>query len=127
MNHNQEKIPNQTEEGKKIYVTRNGEAYHLKNDCRHLKNYVYHERTPCEECRGSAEEVLNIRGSSSSNREETALIITAQNKKYHHPTCDVVWGSRSKDKRIRCIDCEIKERNRNAEEERNERKARKKK
>ena len=94
------------EEQKVIYVTRSGEKYHLQSDCKNTTSYVIFERTPCETCKDQSKKVLTVEESSSSNRSETRLFISTKDRHYHHPSCEKMWTSRSKDPRIRCIDCE---------------------
>jgi hypothetical protein len=90
-------------------VTRTGEAYHLTKDCKKLMNYASYERFPCKDCRAASKKILDFKQSSSSNRKETTLFISTKDQKYHDPSCERLWGSRSKDKRIRCIECESEE------------------
>jgi len=103
------KEPPSESDGRTIIITRAGEKYHLEKGCKNLTNYAHYERFPCKECEERTKEVLDIKESSSSNRSETALFISTKDQKYHHPSCERLWGSRSKDRRVRCLDCESDE------------------
>ena len=103
-------------EQRTILVTRSGETFHLDEGCGHLKNYTWYKRTICEACKEKVPEELDYSGSSQSARNETEVVLTTKNKLYHHPSCKEAKNAKQKDKRRRCLDCEVKAINKLAEE-----------
>jgi len=46
------------EVGRKIFVTKSGEKYHLDRRCRTLRGYRSYEKEPCTSCKESPQRVL---------------------------------------------------------------------
>ena len=103
-------------EQRTILVTRSGETFHLDEGCGHLKNYTFYKRTICEVCKGKIPEELDYSGRSDGDRDKTEVVITTKDRLYHHPTCKEAKNAKQKDKRRRCLDCEVKAINKLAEE-----------
>jgi len=96
-------------EGQKIYVTRNGEAFHVKKTCGHLKHSVFVERSPCERCHYRTKAIVGI-GSQTRPPievyfEGSEICLTTTDQKYHHESCKEVRRMKTKDKRTKCLDC----------------------
>ena len=105
-----------------IFVTRSGEQFHLDEGCGHLKNYTFYKRIICEECKGRVPEELDYSGRSDGDRDKTEVVITTKDRKYHHPSCKEARNAKQKDKRRRCLDCEVKAINKIAEENKTKKK-----
>ena len=48
------------EEGRKIYVTKSGEKYHLNRRCESLKGYRSYDRKACEICKERTQRILTL-------------------------------------------------------------------
>ena len=103
-------------EQRTILVTRSGDTFHLDEGCGHLKNYTWYKRTICDVCKEKIPEELDYSGRSEGTRDKTEVVITTKDKLYHHPTCKEAKNAKQKDKRRRCLDCEVKALNKLAEE-----------
>jgi len=95
-----------SEEAKKVYVTRHGEAYHQTEDCKTLKHSQIFRREPCEICKERVKEMWKEKTASSSHeRNKMEVIITNTNTKYHHPSCEELKKCKAHDKRRMCWYC----------------------
>jgi hypothetical protein len=83
----EEHVPPPTQEvlgeGRKIYVTKSGEKYHLSQGCETLRGYRSYERKACEVCRQRTEQIRTISIYGSPNQRETELMFVQDNELYH--------------------------------------------
>lgn len=74
-----------------IHVTRCGKTYHIEEGCPQLTNHQSYPRFDCCMCSYKVREMWkgSNSSSSSSNADWKAdeVVITAKDRKYHHPTC----------------------------------------
>ena len=94
--------------GQSIFITRHGETYHLSEECIHLDQRPHYERIPCEECLDKTKESMK-KETTKKEREETKIYITQKDRHYHDPSCEKLWTVRHKSKKVKCLDCQWKE------------------
>jgi hypothetical protein len=87
-----------------IYITRNGERFHVSKDCVHMKKYNHHQRVPCELCKSATQAIIERKVSSSSQNDSNVIYLSLKDQKYHHEECPKV-STKHKDKRSKCKDC----------------------
>ena len=93
--------------GRKLYVTRYGEKYHLNRRCQGLQNYYAHEREAGDCCLENSQRVLAFNQRQPTPQSETELSF-GHTEFYHHKGCTQFYGSRRN--RPVCIFCEDEER-----------------
>ena len=97
-------------EGRKIYVTKTGQKYHLNQRCETLRGYRSYEKRACERCTESMQEILMINPNGSPPQSETELTFVYANENYHHKDCEVIRHTRRKGSKPICYVCESEER-----------------
>ena len=98
------------DEGRKIYMTKSGEKYHLSQGCDTLREYRSYERKACEVCRQRTEQILTISTYGSPPQSETELTFVHENEVYHDKDCVRMRNTRRKGSRPICLVCESEER-----------------
>lgn len=97
------------DEGRKIYVTKSSEKYHLSQGCETPRGYRSYERKACEICRERSQRILTISTYASPNQRETELIFAQENEFYHYKECTRMRSIRRKETRPICLVCESEE------------------
>ena len=103
----QQEVP---DEGRKMYVTKSGEKYHLSQGCDTLRGYRSYERKACEVCKQRTEQILTISTYGSPPQSETELTFVHENEVYHDKDCVRMRTTRRKQSRPICLVCESEER-----------------
>ena len=98
------------DEGRKIYVTKSGEKYHLSQGCDTLRGYRSYERKACEVCKQRTEQILTISTYGSPPQRETELTFVHENELYHDKDCVRMRHIRRKGNRPIFLACESEER-----------------
>ena len=98
------------DEGRKIYVTKSGEKYHLSQGCKTLRGHRSYERKACETCRERSQRILTISAYGSPNQKETEIMFVRDNELYHDKECTRMRSIRRKGTRPICLACESEER-----------------
>jgi RNA polymerase subunit RPABC4/transcription elongation factor Spt4 len=102
--------PEDEQEGRKIYVTKAGQRYHLNQGCETLRGYRSYEKRACERCTEITQSVLTIDPNQSPPQSETELTFVYENENYHHKKCDRIRHTRRKGSKPICLVCESEER-----------------
>ena len=97
-------------EGRRIFVTRYGEKYHLNSRCSSILNYQRFEKIPCNQCRERAEDQVSINRNGRMSNAESEVGFVKGTEVYHHIGCTTYLGGRVRDKRTMCKFCEDEER-----------------
>ena len=97
------------DEGRKIYVTKSGEKYHLSRRCDTLKAYRSYERRACEFCKERTRQILTLNPNGRQSQSESELTFIHENEEYHHQGCTRLQGYRRKGTRPICKVCEDEE------------------
>jgi hypothetical protein len=99
-------------EGRKIYVTKYGEKYHLNSRCTSILNSQRFEKIPCSQCRERAEDQVSINLNGTMSEAQSQVGFVNGTEVYHHIGCDryqMIFG-RLRSKRSMCKFCEDEER-----------------
>jgi hypothetical protein len=97
-------------EGRRIYVTKYGEKYHLNSRCTSILNYQKFEKIPCYQCRERAEDQVSINRNGTMSTSESEVGFVKGTEVYHHIECDRYLYGRVRSKRSMCKICEDEER-----------------
>jgi hypothetical protein len=92
----------------RIFITRQGDTYHLSEECVYLDQRPRYERTPCEDSLDKTKEPAK-KETTKKECEETKIYITQKDRYYHDPSCEKLWTVRHKSKKVKCLDCQWKE------------------
>lgn len=94
-------------EGKRktVRVTRNGNSYHLPEDCPTIKNFTHYPVLACPKCKNEATYVKE--GSAASSNEDprigSRIHTSAYNNNYHAPKCKAL--KKPNQGRLKCTVC----------------------
>ena len=98
----------QNSRGRKLYITKYGEKYHLFKECRSLKGYNSFEKEPCYDCHLASQGVLIFDQTQPTQQSDTELAF-GDSHFYHHKRC-TRWIPIPTRNRPVCINCEDEER-----------------
>jgi hypothetical protein len=97
------------DEGRKIYVTKSGEKYHLSQGRKTLRGYRSYERKACEVCKERTQRTLTFNPNGRRPQSATELGFIHENEEYHDEGCTRLTSQRRKGKRPICKICEDEE------------------
>ena len=93
-----------------IYITRNGERFHVSQDFVHMKRYKHHQRVPCELCQGATKGIIEGTVSSSSQKANNFVYLSLKDQKYHHEDFPrISKGTKTKDQSAKIVARQRKE------------------